>query len=53
MDIGTAVGLVGIIVAVILGLYSVRKISKQKQVVKNSSVGIQAGKDVNIDREND
>lgn len=51
MSVDQGIGLVGIVIAVIFGVYAVKKVINrthtQRQSVSKDSVGIQSGRDAN------
>lgn len=55
MSIDILLAILGILIAVIFGVWGAKKVwkNRQSQSVKNSSIGIQAGRDVKINRRDD
>ena len=55
MDVGTGVGIVGIVATILLGVWGAKKIVKKRQIQRQSvrgGVAIQSGRDTKIGDKN-
>lgn len=53
MTSGDAIGLLGVLATLIVGIWAVKRVNKsrrQSQSVSRNSIGIQSGRDTNIEK---